>query len=127
MCLQACEFQLYEPLVKSRTRHVEKTSRRRLRDSPNVTSPRCDIHPVRSPKRLDETTWSAPIPGDLVVLEDHFRNFRCPLGPARSSEVGTRQSDGRRQIVEGAAVQIPMSWNAAAIASFSSCSGSLDV
>jgi len=39
MCLQACEFQLYEPLVKSRTRHVEKTSRRRLRDSPNVTSP----------------------------------------------------------------------------------------
>jgi hypothetical protein len=100
MCSQACELQIDEPPVKSRTwphrrDFTEKTSRQ-----PECHQSSCDIHPVRSAKRLDQPTRRAPIPGDLVVLEDHFRNLRCPLDPARSNEVGARQPHGRRQVIK---------------------------
>ncbi len=61
-----------------------------------------DVDPIRPAKRFDERTRIAAIAGELVVLEDHRRNLRRPLGAPRPTKVRLRQSDGRRKIVEGA-------------------------
>ena len=97
---EALERQLDEPLVKAFAGPRRENLTKEPSGQPERDQSLRDIDPVRPSKWLNEPVRITPIPGDLVVLENHPSDLRRPFRSARVDEVSTRQSDRWLQIVK---------------------------
>src|SRR6187549_3281494 len=60
------------------------------------------VNPIGPAESLDQQFWIPSIRQHFVMLEDHVRNFRYPLGLTGFKQICARQSNGGAEIVEGA-------------------------